>query len=286
MIIKISGSSGYLGRIITDELQKGGHRVEGINRELLYGDLTRLANELSGTDAVIHLAGAPLLKRWTKKNKKVILDSRVVTAQHIVRAINTLKPEKRPQKVISASGISIFEPGKNHTEKSMDYHSGFLGEVVKKWEQVWNDLPDNVELTVFRMAAVLGKNSHAIGKMKLPFKIGVGGKIGNGNQPFPFVHEYDVGRAYNWALENSGKKGLYILAAPTQINNAEFTRALANSLKRPAFLTVPAFALKLIYGKASNMLIHSPAVYPEKLLKEGFIFKYETIEQTTKQIFN
>ncbi len=286
MIIKISGSSGYLGTIISNELIENGHRAEGISRELLYGPVEQLANELKNADAVIHLAGAPILQRWTDENKKEIIDSRVVTAQNLASAIKRLDIKHRPRKVVSASGISIFAPGKTHTEKSTDYAKGFLGEVGKQWEKVWELLPGDVELTIFRMAAVLGKKSHAIKKMNLPFKMGVGGKVGSGKQPFPFIHETDVARAYTWAIEKPQINGIYILAAPNQVSNTEFTKAMAKTLNRPAVTTVPAFALKLIYGQAATLLIKSPAVHPEKLLNEGFQFKYENIEQTLKQIYH
>lgn len=286
MKIKISGSSGYLGSVISEGLIQKGHQTEGINRELLYGSEEKLASTLKNTDAVIHLAGAPILRRWTEENKKQILDSRVKTAKNLAGAINRLPAESRPRKVISASGISIYAPGKTHTEGSSDYDTGFLGEVILKWEKAWEMLSNDVELTVFRMAPVLGKESPTIKKMNFPFRMGVGGKIGNGKQPFPFVHEADVAGAYLWAIENSGTGGKYILAAPHQITNAYFTRAMADTMNRPAFTTVPAFALKVIYGQAATMLLHSPAVHPEKLLKKGYKFKYESIEQTLNDILH
>ncbi len=284
MKIQISGSSGYLGNIISKELIRRGHQAEGIDRGLLYGPEEKLATALKDSDVVIHLAGAPILRRWTEENKKIIMDSRVVTAGNIAGAINRLPAGSRPRKVISASGISIYAPGKTHTEKSTDFDTGFLGEVVKQWEKVWELLPDDVELTVLRMAPVLGKESPTIKKMYLPFKMGVGGKIGNGKQPFPFVHEADVASVYLWATENSGTGGKYILAAPHQITNAYFTRAMADAFNRPAITAVPSFALKMIYGQAATMLLHSPAVHPEKLIKKGYNFQFESIEQTLKEI--
>ncbi len=284
MKIKISGSGGYIGSIVSDELKKKGHQPEGINRDLLYSSEEKLAGVLNRSDVVIHLAGAPILRRWTEENKKLILDSRVETAKNLARAINQLPAESRPRKVVSASGISLYAAGKSHTEKSTDYDTGFLGEVVQQWEKAWELLPHDVELTIFRMAPLLGKESPAIQKMKFPFKMGVGGTIGSGKQPFPFVHEADVARAYLWAIENNGTAGKYILAAPHEITNAYFTRALADAMNRPAFTTVPALALKVIYGQAATMLLHSPSVYPEKLLDKGFQFKYDSVEKTLQQI--
>ena len=285
MIIKISGSSGYLGTLISNELIKKGHHAQGISRNLLYGPEEELADELKGADVVIHLAGAPILQRWTEKNKKEILDSRVVTGKNLARAINFLEAKNRPQQVVSASGISIYATGKTHTEKSRDFDKGFLGEVVKHWEEAWELLPADVGLTIFRMGVVLGEASPTIKKMKFPFQMGFGGKIGNGRQPFPFVHETDVARAYVWAIENPHKSGIYILAAPHNISNTEFTKAMAITLNRPAVTKVPEFALKIVYGQAAEMLTRSPAVYPEKLLSEGFQFKYETIDMALKQVF-
>lgn len=285
MVIKISGITGYIGSVISKELQDRGHSVEGISRELLYGPVDQLANHLNGADAVIHLAGAPILTRWTEKNKKTILESRTVTGRNLVNAIKSLPADKQPKKVVSASGISIYAPSKTHTENSIDFDKGFLREVVKQWETAWIDLPKNVGLTIFRMAVVLGRKSPTIHTMLLPFKLGLGGKIGDGNQPFPFVHEEDVAKAYIWALESPVSGGLYILAAPYPVSNSTFTRALAKVLHRPAFMTVPPIALKLIYGEASTMITESPAVLPEKLLNKGFRFKYPTIEETLEAIF-
>ena len=285
MKIKISGSSGYLGSLIMEELKAAGHNAEGIKRELLYGPVDRLAAELQGADAVVHLAGAPILKRWTRKNKKEILESRSVTGKHLAQAIKSLPSQSRPSKVVSSSGVSIYAQGRFHTENSPDYDRGFLSEVVRTWENAWEELPPNVDLTIFRMGVVLGKASPPIRNMLLPFKTGLGGKIGNGRQPFPFIHEKDVARAYLWALENKLTGGIYILAAPHQISNKTFTKALSKSVNRPAFLTVPPAALKLVYGEASTMLTHSPSVHPEKLLKKGFKFTYPTIEKALEAIF-
>jgi uncharacterized protein len=285
MKIKMTGSSGYLGRIIANELIKNGHNVEGIHRQLLYGPVQDLAKELEKSDVVIHLAGAPVLQRWTEKNKKEIYDSRVLTTGHIAAAIKILSEANRPRKVISASGISIYANGKTHTEKSRDFDTGFLGTLTKDWEAAWKELPGNVSLTIFRTAVVLGRTSATIQKMKLPFKAGVGGKIGSGEQPFPFIHERDVVQAYLQVVEKPGMSGIFNLAAPQQITNNEFTQAMSRQLKRPAVVAVPAFGLRIIYGEAAAMLTESPAVVPEALTQKGFSFQYPDIESSLKEIF-
>ena len=285
MNIKMTGASGYLGKIITAELKRKGHKVSPIQREQLCGPAEILAGEIKNTNVVINLAGAPVLQRWTTKAKKEIYDSRIQTVENLARAFQIMFPEERPAKVISASAIGIYAEGKTHTEKSNNFDQGFLGEVVKDWEKSWNGLPEEVELTLFRIAVVLGKESATIQKLLLPFKLGIGGKIGNGKQPFPFVHETDVARAFTWATENKKTAGVFNLAAPQEINNAGFTQALAKKLNRPAFIPVPPFALQLIYGKAASMLTKSPAVLPHRILEAGFEFKYPTIEKAMEEIF-
>lgn len=284
MKIKMTGASGYLGKIITAELKSKGHKVSSIHRDLLYGPAENLTGELKHTDVVINLAGAPVLQRWTSKAKKEIYNSRIQTVENLVRAFQIMFPKERPAKVVSASAIGIYASGKTHTEESYDFDQGFLGEVVKDWEKSWNGLPKEVHLTLFRIAVVLGKESATLQKMLPLFKLGIGGKIGNGKQPFPFVHETDVARAFTWAAENKNTTGVFNLTAPQEITNAGFTRALAKKINRPAFIPVSPFALKLLYGKAAAMLTKSPAVLPHKILEAGFEFKYPTIEQALEEI--
>jgi|SRR5690554_3098495 len=286
MNIKISGASGYLGNLITSELKTKRHIVDGLKRELLYGPIEKLADALKGANVVVHLAGSPLLVRWTDKNKQKIIESRIATAQNIVRAVKSLPSQDRPEKVVSASGVSIYASGKFHTEDSSDYDDTFLSKVVREWEKAWEALPQTVSLTIFRMAVVLGKESPTIKTMLLPFKLGVGGKIGKGHQPFPFVHETDVVNAYIWAIENQLTGGIYNLAAPHQVSNESFTKSLAKALGRPAFMYVPPIALKLAYGEAAEMLTEGPSVYPDKLIKKGFKFQYPSIENVMNEIFN
>ncbi|SHE77465.1 hypothetical protein SAMN05444274_102359 [Mariniphaga anaerophila] len=283
--IKIAGASGYLGKVIANKLQEEGYDVSGIRRDLLYGPAENLAGELKKSDVLINLAGAPVLQRWNTKNKKIIYESRVQTTKNLARACQLLFPEERPSKVIAASAIGIYAPGKRHTEASVNFDNGFLGEVVKSWENAWNRLPGEMQLTVFRIAVVLGKRSATIKKLLLPFKLGIGGKTGSGKQPFPFVHETDVAHAFLWATSKNNIGGVFNLVAPQQITNLDFTQALGKKLKRPTAFSTPEFALKLLFGKAAEILTQSPAVLPQKLTEAGFEFNYSTINKALSEIF-
>lgn len=286
MKIKLTGSNGYIGRLISADLQKKGHTVSGIKRNLLYGPSTKLQQELCNTDIVINLAGAPILQRWTVENKEAIYNSRVVTTHNLVKAIIELPENERPKKVISASAIGIYKSGHSHTDESKNFDEGFVGKVVKDWEHELTALPNTVTTIIFRLGVVFGKEAQTIKNMLLPFKLGLGGKIGSGKQSFPFIHEKDVVNAFVWATEQFQTSDTFNLTAPEKISNKEFTDTFAQLLKRPAFFTIPPFALKLIYGKAAILLTQSPEVSSEKLVSAGFKFEYPAIDATLQNILS
>lgn len=286
MKIKIAGISGYLGQLISSGLIERGHDVSGIGRELLYGSLFNLKNEIRDNEIVINLTGSSILKRWTKKNKITIYNSRVITTQNLIKAINTLPRLQQPKKFISASAIGIYKAGRYHNESSKDFDTGFVGKVIKDWEKPLDELPKKIQKVIFRIAPVLGKKAKTIRNMIIPFKLGMGATIGNGTQPFPFIHEQDVARAFLWAVEDYNESNKFNLVAPENITNKDFTRSFAISLHRPAFLQIPDFVFKILYGKAAGLIGDSPAVSSEKIIKAGFRFNFPDIETTLKNIIN
>jgi len=284
MNIKITGQTGYLGNVITNALTANQHHVTAINRNLLYGDVDLLKEEILGADIIIHLAGSPIFTRWTSKNRRMILESRVTTTQNLVSAIKKLNPEARPKKLIQASAIGIYKAFGNHDEKSQNFDTGFVGNVVQQWEKASEDLPDGVDRIVFRIGLVIGKRAKTITNLLLPFTLGLGAKIGNGKQPFPFIHDADLAQAFFWAAENATSNRIYNLVAPQQITNTEFTKALAKSLNRPALFSIPELVLKMALGEAAVLLTHIPGVIPANLTSAGFKFKYPEIESALREI--
>jgi len=276
--------SGYLGRGISEKLQKNGHEVLGIERKLIYGSLATLSKEIEGTDVIINLAGAPILQRWTKRKKILIHESRVRTTRNLVKAINALPKENQPKKFISASAIGIYKAGFTHNETSTDFDNGFVGIVVKDWEDASIELPATIQKNIFRIGLVLGKEAKTITNLLLPFKLGLGANIGNGKQSFPFVHEKDVTRAFVWAVEDFDKNGTFNLVAPESITNKEFTKAFAKALNRNAIFSIPEFVLKLVLGEAAVLLTESPAVEPRNLLETGFELRYPDIKSALSEI--
>ena len=282
--VKITGINGYLGSFVARELVTRGYMVSGVRRELLYGTTQKLSNELRGSDIIINLAGASILQRWTKKRKKIIYDSRIKTTANLVQAINMLDENDRPKKFISASAIGIYQSGELHDENSTFLDNSFVGKVVKEWEDSINDLPGSVQQNIFRIGLVLGKNAKTIKKLLPFFKIGLGGSLGSGKQAFPFIHEKDLSRAIIWIIEDFNKNGTFNLVAPEQITNSDFTSSLAKELSTHAFIPVPAFILKMMFGEASSLLLKSPIVEPKLLLSEGFEFEFPTIDFTLSDI--
>jgi hypothetical protein len=282
--IRITGISGYLGKILSEELIKRGHEVQGIERRLIYGSLEFLSNAIEGTDVIINLAGATILQRWTERKKILIHESRVRTTRNLIKAIQSLPVEKQPKKFIAASAIGIYKSGISHDDCSASFDEGFVGKVVQDWENASSELPEHIQKNIFRIGLVLGKNAKTITNLLFPFKLGLGATIGNGKQPFPFIHEKDVTRAFVWAIEDLTKSGTFNLVAPESITNKDFTKALAKVINRPAIFSIPKFVLKLALGEAAVLLTESPEVEPKNLREAGFQFIYPTIISALKEI--
>ncbi|WP_321286043.1 TIGR01777 family oxidoreductase [uncultured Sunxiuqinia sp.] len=286
MKIAITGSGGYIGTNIIEKLDQRNFQMSRIDRELLYGDYQSFAEKLKGTDAIINLAGAPVIQRWTRKNRSVIYNSRVQTTQNLVKAINAIKHTYRPRVVVSISAIGIYRDELVHDETSTRYANHFAARVIDNWEDALVELPEDIRRIIFRSGIVIGKNSPFMNRLLPVFKLGIGGKIGDGKQAFPFIHIDDVAQAFEAAISENSYSGIYNLVAPEQISNQEFTKIFAKKLNRPAFFHVPAIALRALYGKAANLIIKSPVVIPQRLKKQNFKFIYPSIEGSLKEILN
>jgi uncharacterized protein (TIGR01777 family) len=283
MNIAISGSNGYIANNLIPLLETENHTVIRIKRQDLT-DFETLKSVLTNTSVVINLAGAPILQKWTTQNKNEIQRSRTDSTQNIVHAINQLNPNHRPNLFISASAIGIYSPNLVHTEASQHFANGFVSGVVNNWEKASDELNPGVRKVIFRIGLVLGPNAKTIQRLIPIFRLGLGGKISSGKQPFPFVHINDAIQAFLWVIQNQQTQGIYNLVAPENIDNKLFTQVFAKLVNRHALFTVPAFILKVLLGEASTLLLSSPQVNPERLLAEGFKFTYPDIQSCLKQI--
>jgi uncharacterized protein (TIGR01777 family) len=285
MNIAISGIAGLVGRALTDRLLNNDHCVTGLVRADFESGKSHLLTKLEGVDAVIHLAGAPILKRWTSEWKETIFTSRVNTTSLLVSAINEMV--NPPRIFISASAVGIYDTFEVHDEYSTAYGEDFLSEVCMAWESEATKVnTSKVRLSILRLGVVLSARGGALKKMLLPFKMGVGGKIGDGLQPMPFIHIDDLTKAIEWLIHSDDKKGIFNMVAPQMISNIEFTKALTGVLNRPAFFTVPEFVLRLFYGDASQVLTEGQKVVPKRLPEQGFRFDFTDIQSTLTHLLN
>ena len=287
MKIALTGSHGFIGRNLSDFLKKKGFEARSISRFLICGNMEDLASSLAGTDVVVHLAGAPVMQRWTKRNRQIIHASRVVTTWNLVKAMDFLESARRPKVFISISAVGIYAPGNQHDEHSQNLSKNFLGAVVTDWENASTDLDREIRRVIFRSGVVLGKDSQMVRKVMPFFKLGLGGKIGNGKQPFPFIHIDDLVRIFYESMIRDDYEGVYNLVAPEQAANETFTKLLSRHLNRPAFFRVPPVFLKMILGEASATLLEIPAVVPGRLTSEAnYQFRYPTLSSALLEILN
>jgi uncharacterized protein (TIGR01777 family) len=277
MRIAVAGATGFIGSCLCKEFLSREWEVIVLSRNDLYSVNDALANKIKGADIVINLAGAPIARRWNKKVKKNIYDSRIITTRNIVAAIHQL--EIPPQLFISTSASGIFDQGGPYTETNVLLSSSFLGKLCQDWEREAYLAEDRCRLVIFRLGVVLDRKGGILPRLLPIFKSGFGGRTGRGDQYFPWISMTDLVRAYFLVIENNSLKGTFNLTAPQIITNQQFTQSLAEVLHRPAFIPVPTSLLYLMFGEGSTVVIGGQAVVPQRLLDLGFSFHFPSIKQ-------
>ena len=282
MKIAIAGASGFIGKnIIKTFLEKNWQIIE-INRKDFSLTQDEFIEKIADSDCVINLAGAPILRRWTFSYKKVLFESRIITTRKIRLAIAAMK--NKPQLFISTSAVGFYPEGGPFSESDRSYFPSFLADLCRDWENEALLIENDCRLVIFRFGVVLDKSDGALTKMLPMFKMGIGGKIGNGQQGFSWIHINDLINAYVFVIENKTCKGIFNLTAPVPISNSEMTKALSVSLNRPAFFRVPASILKLIYGEAAITIIEGQKVIPKRLQEAGLVFLFPDIAGALKNL--
>lgn len=277
--IAITGSTGYLAGELMKELKDC--EIIKLVREDFHLDSKHLADKISTADVIINLAGYPIIKRWTKSNKSKIYESRIITTSKLVNAISLLKKKIH---LINASAIGIYSEKGIHTENSNSFSDGFIQGLLSDWEQEALKAGNTfVKITILRIGIVLSRQSVIIEKLMPFFKIGAGGRIGNGRQWMSFIHIHDLINSIRFIIDNE-IEGVVNITAPNNTTNKEFTDTIASLMHKKAFLTVPVLILKLIYGKGAKIIYSGNRVLPEKLLNQGFKFKYPDINSALEEI--
>jgi uncharacterized protein len=304
MKIVVTGATGFVGGKLVERLHALGDRIVVLARNSQKAtrqfpqdifpnvevigytpfELGDWAKVISGSDAVINLAGEPLAGvRWTDKRKQEIRNSRILTTKVLVEAI--AKADVKPQVLISGSAIGYYSTS---LDKSFDEYSNagddFLANVCKDWEAAAEAVTSlGMRLVKLRTGIVLGMGG-AIAKMLPIFQVGGGGKIGSGKQWFSWIHRDDLVELIIYALKNEQITGALNATAPKAVTNEDFTVAFAKAIKRPAFLPVPAAALILIFGEGATVLLDGQKVVPHKAEINKFTFHYPDIDAALAQI--
>jgi uncharacterized protein len=295
MKIVVSGSTGLIGSPLVEALQRRGDHVirlirpaQPSNGGTLRWDPQRGTIDragLEGVDAVIHLAGENVFGRWTPAKKRRIRDSRVQGTRVVSDAVAALT--NRPAVLLAASAIGYYgDQGDTPLTERSPAGGDFLAEVARDWEAATLAAARaDVRVTNMRFGVVLTPSGGALAKMLPPFRMGLGGPVGSGNQYVSWIERGDVIRAIVHLLERTDLAGPVNLSAPTPVTNRELATTLGKVLHRPSVVPVPSFALKLAFGAdGAEMLQSGQRVLPERLLASGFQFRFETIEPALRYL--
>jgi len=284
--ILVSGVSGPIGTALLPSLKTRGYEVTRLVRGSTAGDgqvpwdpARPIPPEVvSGFDAVIHLAGESIVGRWTADKKLKIRDSRVVGTANLAQALAQAK--NKPQVFICSSAVGVYgDRGDEVLNEESAPGQGFLPDVCREWEAATQPAIDSGIRTVqIRTGVVLSPTGGALGKMLTPFKMGVGGRIGNGRQWMSWIDVQDMVGAIHHILKSDLLHGPVNLVAPKPVTNTEFTQTLASVLSRPAIFPVPAFVVKLVFGEmGETVLLGSQRVEPAQLVGSGYPFRFSDL---------
>jgi uncharacterized protein (TIGR01777 family) len=284
MRIAVAGSSGFLGAHLVRALAGDGHEVVRLVRrppdgpgEVRWDPKAGLAPDLSTVDAAVNLAGANVGRRWTAAYKRTIRDSRVDTTATLARAVAAADP--RPAVLLNASAVGWYgDTGDRMVDEEAPAGEGFLADVSRAWEAATAPAEDaGVRVVRLRTGLPLDKRGGLLKPLLLPFRLGLGGRLGNGRQYLPWISLPDWLGAVRFLLDRPDIAGPVNLTGPEPVTNAEFTRALGAALHRPTLFPVPAPALRLVLGEFAGEALGSQRVMPAVLTRAGYPFAHPDV---------
>jgi len=296
----MTGGTGFVGRTLTQKLTERGYGVTLLTRSIrqheslppgasfVEGDPTQKGAWLERVpehEIIINLAGAPIFDRWTKKYKKTMRDSRVLTTQNLVTALSGREGKETVFLSTSAVGYYGFY-GDEELHEGSPPGSDFLATVTREWEASALEAEKyGVRVLLCRFGIVLGSGGGALGEMVPVFKKGLGSPLGNGKQWISWIHEQDLVDIYLFLIERKGESGPINCTAPNPVTNKELTKALGEALKKSTLMpAVPGFVIKLMKGEVGSVLLNGQKVLPRRLLHMGFNFRFSSIRDALKDI--
>ena len=298
MNVLITGGTGLIGTKLTKLLKGKGYDVKHLSRspspenqiptflwKIENGEIDEEA--FNGVDAIIHLAGAGIAeKRWTEERKKVIISSRVDSANLLYKAVRKTNTDLKV--FLSASGINYY--GMTTTDKIFREDDppskDFIGKCCVLWEEAADQFSEICRVVKLRTGVVFSKQGGALEKISKPVKFGIGAPLGSGKQWVPYIHIDDLCRMYLKALEDESTEGVYNAVNGDHITNKKLTKETASALDKPLWLpNVPAFVLKAALGEMAGLVLEGSRASADKIQKEGFEFKYKTLESALNDIY-
>ena len=292
MRVAVTGASGLIGSTLVRVLRRAGHDVVSLVRretpsagEVQWDPAAGTIDvaALQGIDAIVHLAGENIGQRWTETVRKRIFDSHVEGTRIVAEAAAALDPQPA---LLAASAMGLYgQRGDEEFTEASPRGPGFLADVVEAWEAAAEPARQaGVRLVRFRQSIVLSKDGGALARMLLPFRMGLGGRIGDGRQWWSWVTVDDVAAAYLFALERP-IEGIYNLSAPGVVRNADFVDTLGNVVGRPTIFPLPGVAVRLAWGEmGEEILLGGQRVVSEKLQQEGFEFEHPELEGALRHV--
>ena len=292
--VLISGASGPIGTALLASFEPQRAQIVRLVRgraqsaaQIFWDPLVPLSpTAVSGFDAVVHLAGESVVGRWTEEKKKAIRESRVQGTRNLAAAL--ARSEAKPRVLVCASAVGFYgSRGDELLREESPGGRGFLPEVCREWEDASRIAAEAGIRTVnIRIGLVLSAKGGALANMLRPFKLGLGGRIGSGQQWWSWIHVDDIVGGIHHAMRSEPVVGPVNFVAPNPVRNAEFTKVLASVLGRPAFFPVPQFALRLAFGKmaAEELLLASQRVQPGKLGASGYTFRFRELRAALENL--
>ncbi len=300
MKVLITGATGLIGNELVSLLLQNGVSIHYVttSKKKIVNELNYkgfywnpeqgIINEncLMGVDAIIHLAGATISKRWTKSYKQEIIESRLLSSAVLFKALKN-HPNQVKQ-IVSASGTAIYPNNDTviYDENSQEIDNSFLANVVFKWEESVDKFKSlGLKVCKLRTGIVLSNKGGALIEMAKPIKMGLGSPFGNGKQIQSWIHIHDIAALYFFAISND-LEGVYNAVAPNPVSNDKLTMTIATILKKPLFMpNIPKFMMKLLLGEMHELLFENRNLSAQKIIDKGFVFKNKTIEKAIKNIY-
>jgi uncharacterized protein (TIGR01777 family) len=296
MKVLITGGTGFIGSALARSLAEQGVEVTVLSRSpgsvkkicgpgiCALGNFDQLRPE-DTYQVIINLAGAPIFgARWSDARKQVIRDSRIGLTEWLIASIARMKV--KPDLLISGSAVGYYgNQGDVVLTEQSATRNDFSHQLCADWEDAAKNAEQfGVRVCLIRTGLVLGEGGGILQRMVLPFRLGLGGRLGDGRQWMSWIHRQDWIAIAQTMITDSSMQGAYNATAPNPVTNREFTRVLAHCLKRPALFPVPAGLLKLLLGEMSELVLGSQRVLPERLLEQGFRFKYTDLSSALNQV--